>query len=198
MAIERTTSKAKIELISRGGHLACKVLRVVESLILVSVLHRFLVHELVSRLYPQQEHKQWNHNQSREMHKQHDAKHVWYARYDMRCICVLRKENDEQGSNLANQACHWKDEMISVEIDIKITGNGCTVCKWQAKQEWYESVIHSMIALRMQQVTMLQHSNIATKHVSVIYRRCLTKDEHWATARSHHNKFKQAWKKCKR
>ena len=49
MAIERTTSKAKIEVISRGVHLACKVLRVVESLILVSVLNRFLVHELVSR-----------------------------------------------------------------------------------------------------------------------------------------------------
>ena len=45
------------------------------------------------------------------------------------------EENDEQGSNLAKQACHWKDEMILVEIDIKITGNGCTVCKWQAKQE---------------------------------------------------------------
>ena len=54
MVIERTTSKAKIEVISRGGHLACKVPRVVESLILVSVLNRFLVHELVSRLYPQQ------------------------------------------------------------------------------------------------------------------------------------------------
>ena len=74
MAIERTTSIAKIEVISRD--LACKVLRVVESLILVSVLNRFLVHELVSRLYPQQEHKQWNHNQSQEMHKQHDAKHA--------------------------------------------------------------------------------------------------------------------------
>ena len=55
MEIERTTSKAKIEVISRGGHLACKVLRVIESLILVSVLNRFLVHELVSRLYPQQD-----------------------------------------------------------------------------------------------------------------------------------------------
>ena len=52
MAIERTTSIAKIEVISRGGHLACKILRVVESLILVSVLNRFLIHELVSRLYP--------------------------------------------------------------------------------------------------------------------------------------------------
>ena len=132
------------------------------------------------------------------MHKQHDAKHVWYARYDMRCICVLRKENDEHGSNLANQACHWKDEMISVEIDIKITGNGCTVCKWQAKQEWHESAINSMIALKMQQATMLHHSNIATKHMAVIYRRCLTKDEHWATASSQHIKLKQAWQKCKR
>ena len=76
MAIEPTTSKAKIEVISRGGHLACKVLRVVESLILVSVLkvveslilvsvlNRFLVHELVSRLYPRQEHKPHDHNQS--------------------------------------------------------------------------------------------------------------------------------------
>ena len=198
MAIERTTSKAKIEVISRGGHLACKVLRVVESLILVSVLNRFLVHEPVTRLYPRQEHKQQNHNQSRGMHEQHDAKHVWYARYDMRCICVLRKENDEQGSNLANQACHWKDEMISVEIDIKITEIGCTVCKWQAKQEWHESAINSTIALKMQQVTMLQHPNIAKKHMAVIYRRCLTKDEHWGTASSQHIKLKQAWQKCKR
>ena len=122
----------------------------------------------------------------------------WYARCDMQCICVLRKGNDEQGSNLANQVCHRKDEMISVEIDIKITGNGCTVCKWQAKQEWHESVINSMIALRMQQATMLQHSNIAAKHITVIYRRCLTKDEHWATAKSHKSRFKQAWQKCKR
>ena len=34
-----------------------------------------------------------------------------------------------------------------------------------------------MIALKMQQVTMLQHSNIATKRMAVIYRRCLTKDD---------------------
>ena len=51
--------------------------------------------------------------------------------------------------------------------------------------------------LRIHQVTMLQHSNVATKHMAVIYRRCLTKDEHWATARSHHSRFKQAWQKCK-
>ena len=45
------------------------------------------------------------------------------------------------GRKRMNKAVTWQtkhatgDEMISVEIDIKITGNGCTVCKWQAKQE---------------------------------------------------------------
>ena len=32
-----------------------------------------------------------------------------------------------------------------------------------------------MIALKMQQVTMLQHPNIATKYMTVLYRRCLQK-----------------------
>ena len=86
----------------------------------------------------------------------------------MRCICVLRKENDEQGSNLANQACHWKDEMISVEFDIKITGIGCTVCKWQAKQKWRKYAINNMMTLRMQQETKLLHTNMATKHTAVM------------------------------
>ena len=122
----------------------------------------------------------------------------WYASCDMQCICVLREENDEQGIILANQVCRWKDEMISFEIDIKITGNGCTVYKWQAKQGWHNSAINSMIVLRIHQVTILQHPNIATKHMAVIYKRCLTKDEQWATARSHNNRFKQAWQKCKR
>ena len=61
------------------------------------------------------------------MHDMRDVKCDAYA-------CSGRKKV-EQGINLANQVCHWKDEMIPVEIDIKITGNGCTVCKWQAKQE---------------------------------------------------------------
>ena len=104
----------------------------------------------------------------------------------------------KQGINLANQVCLWKDEMISVEIDIKIAGNGCTVCKWQAKQEWHNSAINSMRPSRMQQETKLLHSNIATKHMEVIYSRCFTKDEHWATAQSHKSRFKQAWQKCKR
>ena len=96
----------------------------------------------------------------------------------MQCICVLQKEKIDQGINLANQVCRWKDEMISVEIDIKITGIGCTVCKWQAKQEWHNSAINSTMPSRMQQETKLLHSNIATKHKAVIYSRCLTKHEH--------------------
>ena len=44
----------------------------------------------------------------------------------MRCICIIRKEMIEPGLNLENQECHSKDELISVEIDVKITGIGCT------------------------------------------------------------------------
>ena len=96
----------------------------------------------------------------------------------MQCICMLQKEKIDQGINLANQVCRWKDEIISGEIEIKIIGNGCTVCKWQAKQEWHYSTITSTMSSRMQQETKLSHSNIATKHMAVIYSRCLTKDEH--------------------
>ena len=39
----------------------------------------------------------------------------------MQCICMVRKGKLKAGLNLANQVCHWKDEMILVEIDIKIT-----------------------------------------------------------------------------
>ena len=116
----------------------------------------------------------------------------------MQCICMLRKEKIEPGLNLANQVRRWKDELISVEIDIKITRIGCTVCKWQAKQEWHDSAINSTMPSKMQQETKLLHSNIATKHMAVIYSRCLTKYEHWDTAKSHNSRFKQAWQKCKR
>ena len=91
---------------------------------------------------------------------------------------MLQKEKGEQGINLENQVCRWKDELISVEIDIKITEIVCTVCKWQAKQGWHNSAINSTMPSRMQQETKLLHSNIATKHMVVIYSRCLTKDEH--------------------
>ena len=123
---------------------------------------------------------------------------AWYARHDMQCICVPRKGKNDQGINLANQVCRWKYEMISVEIDIKITGNGCTVSKWQAKQEWCKTVINSTMLLSMQQETKLVHYNIATKHMAVMYSRCLTKHVHWATTKSHNSSFKQAWQKCKR
>ena len=83
----------------------------------------------------------------------------------------------EPGLNMEIQECQWKEELISVEIDIKITGNGCTVCKWQAKQEWHNSAINNMMPSKMQQETKLLHSIIATKHMAVIYSRCLTKYE---------------------
>ena len=41
------------------------------------------------------------------------------------------------------QECHWKGEVISVEIDIKNTGIGDTVRKWQAIQIWHRSAIYS-------------------------------------------------------
>ena len=37
---------------------------------------------------------------------------------------------------------------------------------------------NNMMLLSMQQETMLKHPNIQTKHMAVIYRRCLTKEEH--------------------
>ena len=91
---------------------------------------------------------------------------------------MLRKGKNDQGIHLANQVCRWKDEMISVEIYIKITGIGCTVCKWQAKQEWHNSAINITMPSRMQQETKLVDSNIATKHEKVMYKRFLTKHEH--------------------
>ena len=91
---------------------------------------------------------------------------------------MLRKGKIEPGLNMENQECNWKDELISVEIDIKMTGIGGTVCKWQAKQEWHNSVINITMPSRMQQETKLLHPNIAKKHMEVIYSRCLTKDEH--------------------
>src|SRR3954462_11198250 len=98
----------------------------------------------------------------------------------MQCECMLREDKDEHGIILANQVCHWIGEVISVEIDIKITGIGCTVCKWQAKQEWHISAINSMMPLSMQQEIKLLHPNISAKHMAVIYSRCLTKSEHLA------------------
>ena len=84
----------------------------------------------------------------------------------------------EPGLNLEIQEFHWKGELISVEIDIKIIGNGCTVSKWQAQQEWCYFAINSMMPLRMQKETKLPHTNITINHMAVMYKRCLTKHEH--------------------
>ena len=40
----------------------------------------------------------------------------------------------EPGLNMEIQVCHWKDEMKSLENDIKNAGIGATVWKWQAMQ----------------------------------------------------------------
>ena len=121
-------------------------------------------------------------------------------------ICGMRyamhmhdlERNDEPGLNLEIQECHWKGEVISVEIDIKITGIGCTVWKWQAKQIWHRSAIISKWPTKCNKINMLQHSNMATKYMAGIHSRCLTKDEHWSMANSHNSMFKQACQKCKR
>ena len=41
----------------------------------------------------------------------------------MQCIFMFRKGKFEPGLNLENQECHWKEELLSVEIGIKITGS---------------------------------------------------------------------------
>ena len=52
----------------------------------------------------------------------------------MRCICMICKGMNEPGLNLEIQVWHWKDEMKSLENDIKNAGIGVTVWKWQAIQ----------------------------------------------------------------
>ena len=47
------------------------------------------------------------------------------------------------GLNMEIQVCHWKDEMKSLENDIKNAGIGVTVWKWQAIQIWHRSAIYS-------------------------------------------------------
>ena len=68
---------------------------------------------------------------------------VRYAGCGMRCICMICKGMIEPSLNLEIQECHWKGGVILVEINIKITGIGCTVWKWQAKQIWHRSTINN-------------------------------------------------------
>ena len=106
MAIERTTSIPKIEVISRGGHLACKILRVVESLILVSVLNRFLVHELVSRLY-----KTRAQTNGTTINNEKCTSNMMQNMYDMEdMICGMRcgMQNARYDRKCMNLASTWK------------------------------------------------------------------------------------------
>ena len=68
---------------------------------------------------------------------------------------------------MENQASHWIEGKISVEIDIKIAGNGHTVCKRQAKQYSNKAVVYSHMASLEQEIIMLQHSNMETKGMDV-------------------------------
>ena len=143
---------------------------------------------------PKKQHRKEAHNIVNNQH----MNMTWYAGCGMWCICMIWKGMIEPGLNLENQECHWKGELISVETDIKITGIGCTVWKWQAKRIWHRFAINSTRPSKCIKNNKLLHSNLSTKHMAGIHSRCLTKDEHWATANSLNNRFKQAWQKCKR
>ena len=81
--------------IEGNGHLACKVLRVDESLLLVIVLNRFLVHEFVSWLYPKQEQATEQQSITVQCTSNMLQDMVWKARYDVQCIWVLRKGKED-------------------------------------------------------------------------------------------------------
>ena len=121
----------------------------------------------------------------------------WYARCDMQCICVLRKERWWTRHQLGKPSMPleiWDDFGWNRYKDHRERMHGLQM----ARQVWHKAAINCAMLLSMQQETMLQHPNIKTKHMAVIYRRCFTKEEHWAMAKSQHNRFKQAWRKCKK
>ena len=75
----------------------------------------------------------------------------------------------DPGLNLEIQECHWKGEVISVEIDIKITRIGCADWIRQAKQIWHRSGIISKSPSKCIKINMLQHPNMATKYMAGIH-----------------------------
>ena len=82
------------------------------------------------------------------MQKQHDAIHgmickIWYAMH-------MRAPEGKEWSRHQLGKSSMPLEIWDYFIIIKITGNGCTVCKWQAKQEWCKTALNSIIALKMQ------------------------------------------------
>ena len=87
----------------------------------------------------------------------------------MGCICMICKGMIEPGLNLEIQVCHWKDEMKSLENDIKNAGIGVTVWKWQAIQIWHRSAINSTRPSKCIKINMLQHSNMTTTYMEGIH-----------------------------
>ena len=119
------------------------------------------------------------------MHKQHDAIHVmicemwyamrmhapegkWWSRHQLGKPSMPLETWGDFGWNRYKD--HW-NQMHGLQM--------------ASKTIWHYSAINSTMPSKMQQETKLLHSNIATKHMAVVYSRCLTKDEHWAMAKSH-------------
>ena len=123
---------------------------------------------------------------------------VCYAGCSMWCICKIWQGMIEPGLNLEIQVCHWKGEVILVEIYIKITesdapfGNG--------KQNKYVTGLRLTTRdhLNASRTTCYITLTWQKKYMTGIHSRCLTNDEHWAMANSLNIRFKQAWQKCKR
>ena len=59
---------------------------------------------------------------------------ICYAGCDAGCICKMGQGMHEPSLKLEIQVCNWKDEMKSLENDIKNAGIGVTVWKRQAFQ----------------------------------------------------------------
>ena len=78
-------------------------------------------------------------------------------------------KDDEQGINLANQVCRWKDEMISVEIDIKITGFG-TVCTSKKIPTTKSNIgaISSTIQQHQKAIQVTTYTNVQ-QHIKQMY-----------------------------
>ena len=68
---------------------------------------------------------------------------ICYAGCDAGCKMQDMTGKHEPGLNLEIQVCHWKDEVKSLENDIKNAGIGVTVWKWQAIQKCHRSAIYS-------------------------------------------------------
>ena len=81
----------------------------------MDVVERILTHTTLLDPTRRSKHQKEAHNIVNKQHRNM----VWYARCGMRCICMIWQEMHASGLNLEIQVCHWKDEMKSLENDIK-------------------------------------------------------------------------------